>query len=280
MTEIITRNSKAAELTYNEGDNQIVNASRTTAINLTLDETHNREVVVFNGASLVATLTTAATLEAALNVAGAGDIVGYLITLYNLHTSDLRITSATNIDGSSADIFIPQHASITFVYDPTSNTYLTANKPNSIFVTNSNGNPNLSDVQLAASTDLADGAFEEVGPTGSGATNIWAGLDGVPLDVDWLELSIRIDAESSAGPSAGLSVWARSNGSAEAADFDTRIGGAFLTTTGAARINTVSSAKVQVDAANIFELQWSATGTTNDTSEEVVVKVVGYGWNR
>ena len=287
MTEIITRNTKSAELTYQEGDNQIAAPARTTAVNLTLNATHNREIVVFNGASLVATLTAAATLEPALNVTGGGDTVGYVVTMYNLNATELKITSATNIDGSSADIFLPQYAAITIAYDPVSNQYVAVNRPNAVFVTDS-------EVPLINSTlieIIADGhielAWESYGPTlnadgsAGSADHIWTALDDVPYDVDWIELKFRVDATATTATDLGMQVWVRPVGSSATRGALTSAGGMFVSglSGSAQRINTQGINKVMVDTDDKFEVAWASSGDTPDTNA-INMMLVGYGWNR
>ena len=55
------------------------------------------------------------------------------------------------------------------------------------FVNNANGNPNISDTALSVQ-GFPESTWESVGPTGSGEDNIWDALDGIPSDVDWVEL--------------------------------------------------------------------------------------------
>jgi len=282
MTEIITRNTKGAELTYQEGDNQIAAPSRTTAVNLTLDETHNRETVVFNGASLVATLTAAGTLEPALNVTGGSDIVGYIVTFVNINSTDLRITSATNIDGSANDIYLPQYASITIIYDPTTNAYLTYARPNGVFTTNSNGNPNISDTSFLIAATITTDTWESVGPTGSSATNIYTGLDSVPLSVDWVEVRISLSIVAAAAAVA-TKIYGRGTGGAQVAGAANIIAGFFMGATGptALQLDLIQSGiKLPVDSANRFDLQYTDQSTAPLSSQTLQLFVTGYGWNR
>jgi len=275
MTEIITRNTKSAELTYGEGDNQIAAPSRTTAINLTLDENHNREVVVFNGASITATLTTAATLEAALNTTGGGDIVGYIVTLVNINATALTITSATNVDGEAGDLTLSQYNSISIAYDPTSNTYVTVSGAKSAFANNSNGEPTVNSTVLDVVTDVTTATWESVGA--SGATNTWAAMADVPLGVDWIE--VRISSLCTAVSSADVDATISARATGSAATGNNTILVATLTTTAAATtlLQQIASFKIPVDTSGHFDLMW--TQAANNTAE-FDLYLVGYGWNK
>jgi len=65
----------------------------------------------------------------------------------------------------------------------------------SVFVNNSNGHPNIADSYLQVPNQLSvvpttGQLFVSIGPTGSGADNIWTALDSVPEDIDWIEVFV------------------------------------------------------------------------------------------
>jgi len=62
-----------------------------------------------------------------------------------------------------------------------------ATKTRAKFVTNTNGNPNVSDTVLNVNS-LVVVTWTTIGPTGGGCTVTWSALDSVPTDADWIEV--------------------------------------------------------------------------------------------
>ena len=122
-------------------------------------------------------------------------------------------------------------------------------------------------------------AWETVGPTGSEATNIWTALDGVPTDVDWIELrilhSIYTTGETP-GDLISSSLYGRDSGSTATNGFSTMISlcSTVVSSTGILRAsNTTAGVKIPATSA-VFELYM--TGPAYDI---VNIILTGYGYN-
>lgn len=108
-------------------------------------------------------------------------------------------------------------------------------------------------------------AFESVGPTGSGATNIWTALNVVPLDAKFIKVKIITTlAGATNGDTYQAIVSARKTGSSAALAANQRIAfAAFLNRTGASEFDAnVNSELVPVDSSNRFDLYFTESGTS------------------
>lgn len=122
-------------------------------------------------------------------------------------------------------------------------------------------------------------AWESIGPTASGATNIWTALNGVPSDVDWIEVRIEqlLERTSGADSQVSVSIYARQNGSAVSASLETKIfyvSGYGGTTIGVETGGTVTH-KIPV-SSRMFDMYYSAAGYT---SQGCWMTLIGYGYN-
>ncbi len=150
----------------------------------------------------------------------------------------------------------------------------------STFVNNANGNPNISDTLLDIDADIAVSTWESVGPTGSGADNIWTAMDGIPTDVDWIEISIThrpISVADTANTVRISVVYVRKDGSAETPSSDNTVSlvEGYTSAAGNARLASVNTVKVPVAAGVIFEAQWTNTFQTIG----ILAVLTGYGYN-
>jgi hypothetical protein len=64
-----------------------------------------------------------------------------------------------------------------------------ADIPQPIFVNVADGAPDMSSVVFDVDANVANGGWESVGPSGSGATNTWTAMNSVPNGSTWVELS-------------------------------------------------------------------------------------------
>lgn len=78
-----------------------------------------------------------------------------------------------------------------------------------VFVTNSNGNPNISDVvfqvpnHLSVVPTVVDPDVS-IGPTGSGSDGIWTALDAIPNSAKWIEVFVHGWCEAYEGTANGF----------------------------------------------------------------------------
>lgn len=122
-----------------------------------------------------------------------------------------------------------------------------------VYIDDEGNNQGIAPTNLAA---VIGAAWESVGPTGSGATNIVTWLDALPGNAKWVEITIAVNATSSTGNVAGLLIHSRRTGSAAAADASTAVATSRTTATGATTVvsqNDVSFS-VPVDSSNRFDM--------------------------
>lgn len=115
-----------------------------------------------------------------------------------------------------------------------------------------------------AASSVSPGTWENVGPTGSGATNIWTALDNVPSWAVALRLRVkgRVNTNSASGASAYSYV--RKNGSS--ATPSATVVDIFERSDGAINVQGDDTAEVivPIDAARIFDVFYQATGTATN----------------
>jgi len=125
--------------------------------------------------------------------------------------------------------------------------------------------------------NVTEGNWESVGPTGSGADNIWTAMDVIPAGARIAILFVNVDLDPTGTDSTQVAaVYIRSTGSSEGQ------------TTGSIVINhrsntddfTGSSTRnstnvfVPLDASRRFDINWIATG---DTARSLFTSLKGFG---
>ena len=149
--------------------------------------------------------------------------------------------------------------------------------PAGTFVNNANGNANVSDTMFSLDVSLAKGAWESVGPTSSGADNIWTALDSVPVDADWVELKIYLTGiDGAASAALYSSLYARKNGASTAAGTDNQIALIYDESDGSGNSHAgcCVTHKVPVNSL-IFDLYFDYTFTSNQS----YAVLTGWGFN-
>jgi hypothetical protein len=112
------------------------------------------------------------------NVESATDISG---TATNVESAEdisgtaTNVASATNVQ-NAANV---ESATNSYTYEGT-------------YVSDGDGYPCISQTQLDVDASIAADAWESVGPTDSGADNIWTALDGLQTDIDWVRVKITL----------------------------------------------------------------------------------------
>jgi len=149
------------------------------------------------------------------------------------------------------------------------------------FVSVSGGAPISSTSRFQVTTDVTESVWESVGPTGSGADNIWTGLDNVPTDVDWIEVKLTAIGASSTSDTAnisrGLYAHVRKNGSSESAGFVTEVSylSIYTTSSGAGKDYDISTPKIPVSSVK-FDIVWSGDFESQNT---IYMYLAGHGYN-
>lgn len=124
---------------------------------------------------------------------------------------------------------------------------------------------------------LVEATIESVGPTGSGADNIYTGLDDIPIGLDWIAFKALITLAKAAGQSR-LDVNARQNGSTASmlTPWAPTALGNFRAPASAQLTYWSTTLVIPVDAANIFDLRWQGNVNDNQTFQ---LMPIGYGIN-
>lgn len=146
---------------------------------------------------------------------------------------------------------------------------------------NSGDGATYSTTQLALDATHSSGVWETIGPTGSGATNIWTALDNIPTTADWVEIKGQLYMEK-ASPSVGTvyacTVFARKNGGSTSSSAYNAIGYVSFkaVSTNDMQLEGFLTGKIPLDANNIFDMRYVASGTP---TLSIDISVVGYGYN-
>ena len=101
------------------------------------------------------------------------------------------------------------------------------------------------------------GVWESVGPSGSGAANIWTALDAVPNNAKWVKLRIDVlISGSTSGDQYSSRIYLRKTGSSAAADSVTLSAIAFfLNRSGAQEYDqNITREEIPVDSLNRFDV--------------------------
>lgn len=134
----------------------------------------------------------------------------------------------------------------------------------------------------------ARAVWHDIGPTGSGRTDIWTALDSIPETVDWIELRTYLWASMNCTATQAwdlaIGLYARKNGTAV---------GTVSTILGANAVKSYSQngnhislgcfgvGKVPVDGRQFDMLYTLSTGVSPPFAiASWVTYLVGYGWNR
>lgn len=120
---------------------------------------------------------------------------------------------------------------------------------------------------------LSSGLSESVGPTDSGADNIWTAMDEIPLNATSINLEVEATVTRTTGSSSAYSMTANFNGDG----FTLVVKGASLLNYGSSTepsaAKSVTVIDVPLSAANVFDVIYTATGA--DT-EALFIKINGF----
>ena len=152
--------------------------------------------------------------------------------------------------------------------------------PAGTFVNNASGSPNISNTSYDVDANLTESAWESFGPTSSGKDNIWSALDSVPTDAHFVILKVNFYSMETSGDTSTsypTRIYARKNGSSEAADDDTMVaaGSAFANSAGNAETYGIQEFRCPVSSSS-FDLEWYAAAST---SVDIKIYLIGWGFN-
>lgn len=192
-----------------------------------------------------------------------------------------NITKNGNQNLDIGDIYGAGHRLI-LSYDSANTVWELLNPVNTTknnFVSKSTGEA-LIDTTIISVSGLTISTWVDVGPTGSGSTQIWSALDVVPTDADWIEIMLQLTGDSTTDTAAlkrTLNVAARKNGSSATYSVNTIVAqiAAYTDSSGNGYSTSAVRTKVPISSA-IFDIYWVGTfSTTNSVS----MFLTGYGYN-
>jgi hypothetical protein len=220
--------------------------------------------IVGNGSAWVA--ESGATARASLGVDAAGTDNSTDVTLAG--TPDYITISGQEITRNAIDLTTDVTGALPQANGGTAD----------VFANDSSGDAVVSTTSFDIDSSITDGGgYETIGPTGSGEDNIWAALDSVPTDVDWIEVFIQhIGTNGSASTTATSLIGAKKGGSAGVG------GGAEYISyvsdradgSGNARAAGMVCRKIPVNS-RVFEMYLTSSFTT----DAIVMYLTGYGYN-
>ena len=131
-----------------------------------------------------------------------------------------------------------------------------------VYVNNADGGPYISDDLFDVTANLAESAWESIGPTGGGLDNTWGALDLVPENADWIEVQIFMSAATigtgTPNDSQVASLHQRANGSAVAVGNPALICNAYdyVNANGYAHGRALDSGVRLPVASRAFDINW------------------------
>jgi len=122
---------------------------------------------------------------------------------------------------------------------------------------------------------VVQNTWESVGPTGSGADNIWTALDNLPDGTNWIRLSVKHKGTNGVASLLSISsLWIRKG--------STSVGTAhclvseiseLISASGFGQATVMTTPIVQLDGNKTFDVYWNGTFTTH----ELDLYIVSYG---
>ena len=277
-TNLISRSGKGLPLSAADYDQNLESESGTVdgkTAGYTVLYTDQNKTIEFDSASpVICALTSTAALISQI------DTTSFKATITNIGDGDCTIdpAGAELIDDfGTLVLFTRQSATIQINSAGTGWNVINKGTSPNVSVNNANGNPNVADNLFNVHSDLVDTAWETIGPTGSGADNIWSALNSVPVGVDWIDIRMLLRV-SGTGFQVDLDFYARKNGSSEIAGADNRIGQlVYADGNTSAKISEITmNARIPVDGDVVFDAQYAES---HSGGAFISLILTGYGSN-
>lgn len=152
-----------------------------------------------------------------------------------------------------------------------------------VYCTNTDGGPYISSQQFNLDSLANFGSWYMIGPTDTGSYDIiWPALDEIPRSVDWIAirtLATVIGSGTSQVRFRTLAKAYQSSSSPVGRELTiNEIGGDTATVTSVKGWSGISTAKIQVNSDNAFELKDISSTTITTKSASLIL--FGYGYNR
>ena len=203
------------------------------------------------------------------------------ITLMNIGTDDIIVFDPDGAEtiGGAASLSLQPGEVRTIFPDVDGNTWRISRGIGQTYANAAGGFPWVASGQFNYPSAIANRASETIGPTGSGATNIWTALDDIPEDVDWIELNITIQctADGNARTLEGL-VGVRGGADATLSEEVLRVVGYAVASGSILASDTVTVPVV----SRVFGLYYHSIifATTSTMTAGGLLRLTGYGYNR
>jgi hypothetical protein len=115
------------------------------------------------------------------------------------------------------------------------------------------------------SGNITEGTFESVGPTNSGATNIYSAMDNIPLGASFVVFWAHLLAVSSGSTLAALQLYGRPTGSSIAAGDGSRIAHYFWDPDAAETGGLGKLVYVPLDSSRRCDITWNFSNSDTET---------------
>lgn len=133
--------------------------------------------------------------------------------------------------------------------------------------------PTSSPASLALTSLIPNGASESIGPTGSGATNIWTALDDLPSNTFGLKLKVTINGSRTSSTSSLFGVSCSFNTTGGANLYSPTSAGGYGSSTEPGFSEGIGIFDIILDANKRFDASWGYTGT--DT-QLFAIQLIGF----
>ena len=126
---------------------------------------------------------------------------------------------------------------------------------------------------LALNTTVTKATWESIGPTGSGATNIWTGLDSLPSNITAIIINSWGSVTDTAGGQQYIHVGARVTGSTTVIPYSAFKYDTAYTVAATATTFGTTQIIIPVDSSIRFDAYWD---TDVDSTVQIVVDLIGF----
>lgn len=125
---------------------------------------------------------------------------------------------------------------------------------------------------FAVHTNVTEGSFESVGPTGSGATNIWTAMDNITSGASFVKIGVTLTIQAPDTNVALIALYARQTGDATSASEANKV--AIAHQNGSTSLSAdYASIELPLDSSRRFDITWAGT---NDSSRGATMYVRGF----
>jgi len=282
MSTIVTRSGKGSALTHTEMDANFTNLN--TDKPDVVGATTNGHLPTFDSASDLVDSGYVLPSGAIVGLTDTQTLTNKTLTSPTINTPSVSGGTLTTVTINGATISGDLTAGAATI-TPTELSYidgLTSNAQTQIdlkgaihnHVSAADGGPYVSSITTNI-VRIGGAGWEDIGPTGSGRTNIWTALDGIPSTVDWIKIRVHLSVTSTGG----------TPGAAYSASYYGRYYGSSVTTVNASLIAYDESVYDSSGNANLGFSQECTVPVSSRAFEinmpagTIVLTLVGYGYN-